>query len=85
MNDREYLMQRIQMLDFALLDCGLFLNTHPCDPGALEYYRQHKEMRDMAKAEYQAIYGAVGYDDNQPIYKWEWCEGLWPWQKECEI
>ena len=84
MSDREYLMQNLQILDFALLDCGLFLNTHPYDSGALEYYRQHKEMRDIVKAEYTEKYGPILCGDNNPN-QWSWCNGPWPWQRECEL
>lgn len=38
--DREKLLQFISEVSFALIDVNLFLDTHPYDEDALEYYEK---------------------------------------------
>lgn len=39
MNNNDLLMQ-IMMLDFAVQDASLFLDTHPCDEEAMKYFNE---------------------------------------------
>ena len=49
MNDnkpcRQELMNRINAASFAVDDVKLFLDTHPCDKDAMEYFEKYQEMR----------------------------------------
>ena len=38
MNEKCRLMQLIYETGFALDDAALFLDTHPCDPQAIQFY-----------------------------------------------
>jgi len=54
MNDnkpcRQELMNRINAASFAVDDVKLFLDTHPCDKDAMEYFEKYQEMRKYASA-----------------------------------
>ena len=56
MNDnkpcRQELMNRINAASFAVDDVKLFLDTHPCDKDAMEYFEKYQEMRKCALREY---------------------------------
>ena len=39
MISREKAMQYVQETCFAVLDAGLYLDTHPCDEKAMDYYK----------------------------------------------
>ena len=58
-NIRQVLMKRIQMCEFALIEAGLFLDSHPDDQQALKYYSKHQQLLDQAKAEYVKQFGAL--------------------------
>lgn len=69
--------------DFALLEIGLYLDTHPCDTNALNKRQELQKQRKALVAEYEEKYGpyVVSYKDVGPD-EWTWICGPWPW--ECE-
>ena len=82
MNGRAELLRRIQILEFVMYDAALYLDTHPCDEKALEYFHHHKKLKDDAVAEYAACYGPLTMDTVESKNKWTWIEKPWPWEKE---
>lgn len=81
--DREKLLQYINEVSFALDDVILFLDTHPCDPEALEYYEKYKCMRKEALEEYTRCFGPLLNDDADVENKWTWVMTPWPWEGGC--
>ena len=51
--DRQSLMQKIMELSFTLDDVALFLDTHPDDQAALEYFRKCVPMLADAVEQYE--------------------------------
>ncbi|MCL2857194.1 MAG: spore coat protein CotJB [Oscillospiraceae bacterium] len=84
MTEREVLLKRVQVCDFALNDTALFLDTHPEDAAALAYYKKYLEMRAAAASEFESRFGPLtkGAYDGGP--RWKWVDGPWPWQMEEE-
>ena len=76
---REEMIMKIRELDFAIVELGLYLNTHPDDRRALclhnTYSKQAKELKDK----YQKVYGPLTMD--YPCNKWRWLEQPWPWER----
>lgn len=84
MTDREMLLKRIQVCDFVLNDTALFLDSHPEDPMALEYFRKYQELRKTAVEAYTGKYGPLSRKDFAGGERWNWVDGPWPWQLEEE-
>lgn len=82
MNERELLLKRVQVCDFALNDAALFLDTHPDDQEALRFYKKHLDMRKEASKEFTSKYGPLTKSDYDSGNRWLWVDGLWPWQNE---
>lgn len=82
MNDRERLLKRVQVCDFALNDAALFLDTHPDDQDALAFYKKHLEMREAAAKEFTDKFGPLTKADHDGGSRWTWVDGPWPWQNE---
>jgi spore coat protein JB len=82
MNEREMLLRRVQVCDFAMNDAALFLDNNPNDAMALEYYRKHQKMRDKAVADYTAKFGPLTRGDAMTGNRWAWTDNPWPWQLE---
>lgn len=82
MNDREMLLKRVQVCDFALNDAALFLDTHPEDHDALAFYKKYLEMREKSAKDYTDKYGPIAKADYDGGSRWTWVDGPWPWQSE---
>ena len=81
-NIRQVLMKRIQMCEFALIEAGLFLDSHPDDQQALKYYSKHQQLLDQAKAEYVKQFGALEPTVMEGDTRWNWVDDPWPWDLE---
>ena len=51
--NRRQLLNHINQVSFAVNDVTLYLDTHPCDPEALEYLRKMSRQRNEALKEYR--------------------------------
>lgn len=74
---------KLAQASFLLDDAKLYLDTHPCDPRALEYYRQRQAVRQAVLAEYTEKVGPISaYDASTCGGEWSWVKTPWPWQME---
>ena len=82
MSERQRLLKRLQVCEFTLDDVRLYLDSHPCDRAALEYYKKHLEMRNKAYQDYIEKFGPLMANDCINTEKWTWVEEPWPWETE---
>ena len=76
---RQELLDQIKALDFAVIELGLYLDTHPEDKKALCMHREYtKQLKDL-KDKYQKMYGPLSI--YFPCNKWRWIENPWPWER----
>ena len=59
---RRDLLEQINRASFAVDDVKLFLDTHPCDSAALEYFHEYNKIRNQAMREYAKYYGPLTID-----------------------
>lgn len=78
----EALMKRINETSFAMDDVILYLDTHPEDRNALNFYHQVKAMRQEARNAYESQFGPLTPDAVQNTAQWNWLSGRWPWEGE---
>lgn len=76
---RQEMIDQIKALDFAIIELGLYLDTHPEDQRALCMHREYcKQVKDL-KDKYQKMYGPLTIF--YPCNKWRWLEEPWPWER----
>lgn len=80
MNNRDKLLKTVQYYSFAVLEAGLFLDTHPDCREALEYYNKYKKLCREAKEQYEAKYGPLTVDSDANNESWQWAKTPWPWE-----
>lgn len=79
---RKDLLEWINIVSFAVDDAKLFLDTHPCDTDALEYFEEFKKLRMQALHEYAKYYGPLTLDTMSSCSdRWTWTLEPWPWQE----
>ena len=80
---RKDLLEQINQVSFAVDDVKLYLDTHPYDEEALEYFRKYSCLRNEAMEDYAKYYGPLTIDT--AVYscaeKWDWINEPWPWQE----
>lgn len=79
MNQQE-LCEWVMMLGFCTYDMLLYLDTHPDDEEALNYFNQSKELYNSAKKSYEERYGTLSAFTDQPLDSWDWNTAPMPWE-----
>ncbi|WP_249028758.1 spore coat protein CotJB [Tannockella kyphosi] len=81
MVSKKDMLQDIMMLDFAISDITLFLDTHPNDKEAYKYYQEAVERYQKAYDLYTSNYGCL---NNRSIddKNYDYINGPWPWEVE---
>lgn len=83
MEQMERMLYDIGMVDFTIVELGLYLDTHPKDHRAIDYYNHYANMKKkmeilFAKQFYPLCMAqATGEGD------WSWGEAPLPWEGGC--
>lgn len=80
--NRQELMHHIQETVFALTDLNLFLDSHPTNAPALEYFRDVKMQHAELVAQYEMMFGPLTAFDVDTKQGWTWIRDPWPWELE---
>lgn len=81
-NDRKKLFRDIQIVSFAIDDIKLFLDTHPQNEEAMNYFRHYRDIMETMVAKYTEQYGPLTVNDSKAEESWEWVYTPWPWELE---
>ena len=76
---KQSLMKQINEASFAMDEAVLFLDTHPDNFDALQYYRNAVSMRNEALDAYKRQFGPLLVDDVTGN-TWDWVTEKWPWE-----
>ena len=80
---RKDLLHWINVISFAMNDTTLFLDTHPHNREALEFFEECQSKRNRALKEYAKYYGplTIVTADVSETDRWNWINEPWPWQE----
>ncbi len=79
MNQKE-LYEWIMMLGFCAVDMMLYLDTHPDDEEALNYFNQCNTLYNAAKQSYQEQFDLLNAFSEQERFSWDWNTAPMPWE-----
>ncbi len=82
--DRNGLLNKICSVSFAINDCTLFLDTHPCDEEALACINELIPIRLSLLEKYSQCFTPLTIDSVLPSNKWDWANGPMPWEGGCK-
>lgn len=80
--DKRGLMQNIYELGFVLTEVNLYLDTHPDDLEAIEYYAQIKDKYCDYMTQYADYYGPLDKLHISNDNYWMWVATPMPWEME---
>ena len=75
---KEELAKKLKCYRFAIIELGLYLDTHPDDEKALCLHNEYANKFKMLEDKYQKMYGPLSI--MYPCKKWRWLEEPWPWE-----
>ncbi len=79
MTEREHATCNVQQHQFAVIDAALFLDTHPDNAAALNYFQHMQELCRQAEQEYETHFGPLTHSYSFGD-RWNWVDGPWPWE-----
>ncbi len=83
-SERERLMNDINTLGFVMFEMAEYLDTHPFDRDAIEYFAHQTRKRNQAMREYAEKYTPLTLDTAIACGKeWSWALDPMPWKGEC--
>lgn len=84
MNQKEQLLHDIGIVSFVLVELGLYLDTHPGDCSALEYFNHYNRIRQQMTGEFSEKYYPLTMDMAECDSKeWRWGMAPLPWEGVC--
>lgn len=84
--DRDETLKRLSILDFMLLDLGLYLNVNPDDSRALDIFSQVSEDAENLRNKYESTFGPlIMRHQTSADSDWKWIADPWPWEAEANF
>ncbi len=81
MNEQAEILTYIDMLDFACIDLGLYLDVFPDNVQMIQLYNQFKEEKKKFMEQYEETYGPLTLSSRAlQVTPWSWDEDPWPWE-----
>ncbi len=80
MINKAELMDIINKSSFAMDDTRLYLDTHPYDNEARNYFNKMQQVRCNAIKTYEANFGPLTWYSPDMSNVRDWNKGPWPWQ-----
>jgi spore coat protein JB len=80
--EQQQAMQELRQHQFAMIDAGLYLDSHPDDEMALQYFRTMAQKKQQAEEAYVKHFAPLSmYASGQGTH-WSWVDEPWPWEGE---
>lgn len=83
MGNKEQLLHDIGIVSFVVIELGLYLDTHPYDRNALEYFNHYSRIRQQMTKEFSMKYYPLTMDASECGKEWKWGAAPLPWEGEC--
>lgn len=83
MNNKEQMLKDISIVDFVLVELMLYLDTHPFDRNAMEYFNHYSRLKNQMAKEFSQKYYPLTKDMAESTKEWRWGMAPLPWEGEC--
>jgi len=80
MNSSCQMLKQINILDFTITDLCLYLDTHPYDRKALEYFTHYNRILSQLKSDFSRMYYPLSLNYVDSEKEWSWGSAPLPWE-----
>lgn len=84
MSQKQQMLNDIGMLDFALVELTLYLDTHPFDRTAMEYFNHYNGIKNRMEREFSQKFFPLTKDYADSNKEWRWGMAPLPWEGVCD-
>ena len=82
--EQQTLLHHIGVVDFVTIEMTLYLDTHPDDREAKEYFHHYMRMKNQMMKDYAMKYGPLTLSTADSCSKeWKWAAQPMPWEGGC--
>lgn len=74
------MLRDISIIDFALVDLNEYLDTHPFDKQAMEYFNHYARIKNQMAKEFSMRYYPLTTDLSADTREWNWVLSPMPWE-----
>lgn len=83
MSSKEQMLRDIGIVDFVLVEFTLYLDTHPYDRSAMEYFNHYNRIKKQMVKEFSQKYFPLTADLEDCSKEWRWGMAPMPWEGAC--
>ena len=83
MNHKEKLLHDIGLVDFTVVELALYLDTHPFDKNAIEYFNHYNRIKLQLEKEFSEKYYPLNLNLVACDKEWKWGMAPLPWEGVC--
>ena len=83
MSNRDRMLKDIGIVDFVLVELTLYLDTHPFDCKAMEYFNHYNHMKKQMEKEFAIKYFPLNTGLAESNKAWNWGAAPLPWEGAC--
>ena len=77
------MLNDIRIVDFVLVDLSLYLDTHPFDQEAMEYFNHYVRIKNKMSRDFSMRFFPLTTDQAESKKEWIWGAAPLPWEGEC--
>lgn len=77
------MLNDIRIVDFVLVDLSLYLDTHPFDQEAMEYFNHYVRIKNKMSRDFSMRFFPLTTDQAESKKEWRWGTAPLPWEGEC--
>ena len=83
---RDELLKRLSILDFMIIDLGMYLNSNPKDARALSIFATVSEDAEKLRNTYEQTYSPlIMRHQTSAGEDWKWVADPWPWEADANF
>lgn len=83
MNKRDEMLHDIGIVDFVLVELMEYLDTHPFDHNAMEYFNHYAKIKNDMVKEFSQKYFPLVKELAESNQEWRWGMAPLPWEGGC--
>lgn len=83
LNDQSRMLKDISIVSFTLVELTLYLDTHPYDKQAMDYFNHYSHIENQMKQEFATKYYPLNATHSQDTKEWSWALAPMPWEGGC--